>query len=113
MDGQLLIGKAVFYDPSEPFQGHINDGRIAATLQPNGRFSQAFEYRNVAFDRESTGERLYDLDIPYSRTTFQFSRQFFIRGSSSSIARDIACSRTSLHRTNCGQEPLSTWDTGR
>jgi hypothetical protein len=80
MDGQLLIGKAVFYDPSEPFQGHINDGRIAATLQPNGRFSQAFEYRNVAFDRESTGERIYDLDILYSRTTFQFSRQFFIRG---------------------------------
>jgi hypothetical protein len=33
----------------------------------------------VAFDRQSTGERVYDLDIIYSRTTYQFSRQFFIR----------------------------------
>ena len=31
------------------------------------------------FDREATGERVYDLDIIYSRTTYQFSRQFFIR----------------------------------
>jgi hypothetical protein len=50
------------------------------TLQPSGRLSQALSYRHVAFDRASTGEQVYDLDILYSRTTYQFSRQFFIRG---------------------------------
>ena len=34
----------------------------------------------VSFDRASTGEHVYDLDLIYSRTTYQFSRQFFVRG---------------------------------
>jgi Domain of unknown function (DUF5916)/Carbohydrate family 9 binding domain-like len=80
MYGQHLVGKAVFYDPLEPFQGHVQDARIEVTLQPTGRLSQALNYRRVAFDRESTGERVYDLDIIYSRTTYQFTRQFFVRG---------------------------------
>jgi hypothetical protein len=80
LDGQLFTGKAVFYDPDNPFPGHIRDGRFGFNLQPSGRFSQAVSYRRVAFDRESNGERVYDLDIINSRTTYQFSRQFFVRG---------------------------------
>jgi Domain of unknown function (DUF5916)/Carbohydrate family 9 binding domain-like len=80
LDGQLFTGKAVFYDPDNPFQGHVRDGRFGFNLQPSGRFSQAVSYRRVAFDRESNGERVYDLDIVNSRTTYQFSRQFFLRG---------------------------------
>jgi hypothetical protein len=79
IDGQRMWGKAVFYDPDEPFLGRNADTRIGVTLQPSGRFSQALSYRRVEFDRASTGERVYDLDIIYSRTTYQFSRQFFIR----------------------------------
>ena len=41
--------------------------------------SQALSYQRVEFDRASTGARVYDLDIVYSRTTYQFSRQFFVR----------------------------------
>jgi Domain of unknown function (DUF5916)/Carbohydrate family 9 binding domain-like len=80
LNGQHLMGAAVFYDPLEPFQGQIQDARLEVTLQPTGRFSQALNYRYVSFDREATGERVYDLDIIYSRTTYQFSRQFFLRG---------------------------------
>jgi hypothetical protein len=80
LDGQHMYGDAVFYDPTEPFQGRRQDIRVGATLQPSGRFSQGLSYRRVAFDRRSTGERVYDLDIIYSRTTYQFSRQFFVRG---------------------------------
>jgi hypothetical protein len=79
LDGQLMTGKSVFYDPTDPFQGHTRDTRIGVTLQPSGRLSQALSYRHIAFDRASTGERVYDLDIINSRTTYQFSRQFFIR----------------------------------
>jgi hypothetical protein len=41
--------------------------------------SQTLSYRHIAFDRASSGDRVYDLDILYSRTTYQFSRQFFVR----------------------------------
>jgi hypothetical protein len=80
LDGQLLTGAAVFYDPEEPFQGSTTNGRAGITLQPSGRLSQALTYNRVDFRRASTGERVYDVDIIYSRTTYQFSRQFFIRG---------------------------------
>jgi hypothetical protein len=79
LDGQLFFGNAVFYDPEEPFLGKSTDTRVGLTLQPSGRLSQALSYRHVAFDRASTGEPVYDLDLIYSRTTYQFSRQFFLR----------------------------------
>jgi hypothetical protein len=79
-DAQHQFGKAVYYDSEQPFQGRSHDSSVGLTLQPSGRLSQALSYRRVAFDRESGGERVYDLDILYSRTTYQFSRQFFIRG---------------------------------
>jgi hypothetical protein len=80
LDGQHVYGPAVFYDPIAPFQGSIQDARVGTTLQPNGRLSERLTYRHIAFDRESTGERVYDIDLVYSRTTYQFSRQFFLRG---------------------------------
>ena len=80
LDGQQMSGKAVFYDPETPFQGEIQDVRAGVTLQPSGRLSQALSYRYISFDRASTGERVYDVDLIYSRTTYQFSRQFFVRG---------------------------------
>jgi hypothetical protein len=79
LDSQQMVGKSVFYS-DEPFQGETRDIRAGLTLQPTGRFSQALNYRYVSFDRAATGERVYDLDIIYSRTTYQFSRQFFVRG---------------------------------
>jgi hypothetical protein len=79
LNGGWTTGAAVFYNPDNPFQGRVGDLRAGVTLQPSGRFSQALTYRHVAFDRASTGDRVYDLDIVYSRTTYQFSRQFFVR----------------------------------
>jgi Domain of unknown function (DUF5916)/Carbohydrate family 9 binding domain-like len=79
LDGQWATGAAVFYDPTDPFQGSSTSGRIGVTLQPSGRLSQTLNYNRVDFRRASTGERVYDVDILYSRTTYQFSRQFFVR----------------------------------
>lgn len=79
INGEFNQGLAVFYDPLDPYPGRSRDSRAGFTLQPNGRFSQRLEYRRVAFDRESTGERVYDLDIVNSRTTYQFTRSFFLR----------------------------------
>jgi hypothetical protein len=79
LNAEFNQGLAVFYDPLDPYPGRSRDSRIGFTFQPNGRFSQRVEYRRVAFDRESTGERVYDLDIVNSRTTYQFTRSFFLR----------------------------------
>lgn len=79
LNGGWTTGAAVFYDPDTPFQGRVRDLRAGVTVQPSGRLSQALTYRRIAFDRASTGERVYDLDILHSRTTYQFSRQFFVR----------------------------------
>jgi hypothetical protein len=78
-DARHLTGRAVFYDPEQPFQGRVQDSSAGVTLQPTGRLSQALSYRRIAFDRAATGDRVYDLDILFSRTTYQFSRQFFVR----------------------------------
>jgi hypothetical protein len=80
LNAQHRFGLAVFYDPDEPFQGHSRDSNVGVTLQPSGRLSQTLTYHRVSFDRRDNGERVYDLDIVYSRTTYQFSRQFYIRG---------------------------------
>ena len=80
LNGQFFVGDAVFYDPDDPYQGYSRDGGFGVTLQPSGRLSQGFDYHRVSFDKAETGEHVYDLDLIYSRTTYQFSRQFFIRG---------------------------------
>jgi hypothetical protein len=79
VNAEFSEGKAVFYDSLDPFPGRSLDWNAGFTLQPNGRFSQGLSYRRVAFDREATGERVYTLDIVNSRTTYQFTRSFFVR----------------------------------
>jgi hypothetical protein len=73
-------GLAVFYDPEEPFQGRSSDVSTGVTLQPNGRFSEEIGYERVVFDRESTGERVYTVDLLNTKTTYQFTSHFFLRG---------------------------------
>ena len=79
VDGQYFVRRRGVLRRGRAVPGPEPDGRLGVTLQPSGRLSQALNYRRVMFDRKSTGERVYDLDIVYSRTTYQFSRQFFIR----------------------------------
>ena len=80
LDGQYFFGDAVFYDPVDPYPGTSYEGGFGVNLQPSGRLSQAFNYRRISFDHALTGEHVYDIDLIYSRTTYQFSRQFFVRG---------------------------------
>ena len=54
LDGGISAGRAVFYDPIDPFQGCSLDYNAGATLQPSGRFSQRIGYQRVAFDHAIT-----------------------------------------------------------
>ena len=49
------------------------------SFQPSSRFNQAVSWNHVRFDRASTGETVYTVDILNTRTTFQFDRHFFVR----------------------------------
>ncbi len=78
--GNVNWGPATYYDEVDPFQGSRPQARSARLFQPNGRFTQDIEGTHIAFDRESTGERVYTVNILNTRTTYQFSKEFAIRG---------------------------------
>ena len=77
--GEINTGPAVFYDFDNPFQGDERFISGGFTLQPNQNLSQSIDYRNVRFQRDSTGEEIFDVDIVNSRTTYQFNRNFLVR----------------------------------
>jgi hypothetical protein len=72
-------GFATFYDPVVPYQGRSNDVSTGFTLQPSGRLSESIDFQRVAFDRESTGARVYTVHILNSKTAYQFTSHFFLR----------------------------------
>ncbi len=72
-------GGATYYDDVDPFQGESVEYSAGATFQPNGRFTENVEYQRIAFDRASTGERVYTVNIVNSRTTYQFTKALAVR----------------------------------
>lgn len=79
LDAELSSGLAVFYDEIAPFQGRSREIEAGFTLQPNGQLSQTLSYDRVAFDRASTGERVFTIDIVNAKTTYQFTRATSVR----------------------------------
>ena len=77
--GNINFGDAVYYDEIDPFLGKSVNVSAGALFQPNGRFSEDVEYTHIAFDRPTTDERVYTVNIVNTRTTFQFSKEFAIR----------------------------------
>jgi hypothetical protein len=80
LEGRLEGGRAVYYDPSDPFEGQRRRVSGGVTVQPNGRFAQQASFDHVVFDRRSTGTQVYQVDIINTKTTYQFTREFFLRG---------------------------------
>jgi hypothetical protein len=77
--GSINRGGAVYYDEIEPFQGRSTNFSVGATVQPNGRLTTNLDVNRVAFDRESTGERVYTVTLVNTRTTYQFSKALAAR----------------------------------
>src|SRR5262249_40525992 len=73
-------GDAIFYDLVAPFQGRSSDVSTGVTYQPSGRFSESIDFERVAFDRAATGERVYTVRILNTKTAYQFTSHFFLRG---------------------------------
>jgi hypothetical protein len=73
-------GAATYYDDVDPFQGHSKVLSTGLTFQPGGRFKETIDYTHVGFDRASTGERVYTVNILNTKTIYQFTPHFFLRG---------------------------------
>ncbi len=78
--GNFSQGAATFYDAEDPFQGQSIDYGGNVVLQPTARLTEDLSVNYVDFDRDDTGADVYALTIVNSRTTYQFTRQLFIRG---------------------------------
>jgi FkbM family methyltransferase len=79
LSGRFDTGPATFYDNVAPFAGWSRSTAFDVSWQPTPRLSQSIGYQRVDFRRADTRERVYDLDLVNTRTTFQFTKQFFFR----------------------------------
>ena len=75
----LNYGPEIFYDRVDPFQGHSLSGGFGFGLQPNQHLNLELNGNLVRFDRASTGERVYNVNIVNSKTTYQFDKHFLVR----------------------------------
>jgi hypothetical protein len=79
ISGGAGLGPAIYYDEVDHFQGRSNFLHFGITFQPNQNLTLGLDGNRIAFDRESTGERVYDVTILNSRTTYQFNKHFLAR----------------------------------
>jgi hypothetical protein len=79
LSGSLDWGSATYYHETDPFAGWSRTTSLNVSWQPTARLSQSIGHQRVDFRRADTGQRVYDLDLLNTRTTFQFSKLFFLR----------------------------------
>ena len=75
----VAYGRSLYYDAIDPFLGNSVVANASALFQIGGRFSQDIEYSHNAFDRLTTGERVYTVNLVNTRTTYQFSKELAVR----------------------------------
>ncbi|HET9316434.1 MAG TPA: DUF5916 domain-containing protein [Vicinamibacteria bacterium] len=78
-NSRAQFGRGVFYDPVNPYSGDERSYYAELGLQPTPRFNQSVTYDRVEFDRHSTGERVYTVNVLNTKTTFQLDRRLSLR----------------------------------
>jgi hypothetical protein len=64
--------------PGKSVLGKSLNRGFGATLQPNQHFSQSIDINTVRFNQTS-GDRVFAVDIVNTRTTYPFSKHFLVR----------------------------------
>jgi hypothetical protein len=72
-------GYAIYYDFDNPFQGRQSRTGFGLDFQPNQHLTQGIDASFVRFNRASTGERIYSVNIVNAKTTYQFDKHFLVR----------------------------------
>jgi len=76
--GFLRRSEKIYYYSDPSYKGFGYDGEFYFKLQPNVKFSQSFQFSYSDFRKDR--DKVYDVKIANSQTTYQFNRYFFIRG---------------------------------
>lgn len=77
LGGELSQGEQIFYNADPSFEGDSWESMFHFSLQPSAKFNQFFSFYHIDFDKDK--KDIYDVNITYSRTTYQFNKYFFIR----------------------------------
>jgi hypothetical protein len=77
--GYARVGTSIYYDRENPFSGDSQNYNIEVTLQPWAKLSQSIAFNKAIFNRASTGDRVYSVDIINLKTTYQISNHFYVR----------------------------------
>ncbi len=79
VQSQFSKSRSTYYDPVSPFAGNERFYWASASVQPNARLNQSFSFTRDSFDRLSTGQRVFAVNILNTRTEYQITRQFSVR----------------------------------
>jgi hypothetical protein len=77
INGYYSYGDRIYYQGTPPFKGKGSVGLLSLELQPNEKINQYFSFTHSDLSRQ--GQEIYDVNILYSKTTYQFNKYFFLR----------------------------------
>lgn len=77
MGGGFTLGEQIYYPAESPFKGNYVGAGFGFTLQPNSKLSLTLSLHHSHLKRET--EEIYNVNIIYSRTTYQFNKYLFAR----------------------------------
>ncbi len=77
MGGGFTLGERIYYPADLPFKGDYFGAGYGFTLQPNSKLSLTLSLHHSHLKRET--EEIYNVNIIYSRTTYQFNKYLFVR----------------------------------
>ena len=77
MGGGFTLGEQIYYPAQSPFKGDYFGAGFGFTLQPNSKLSLTLSLHHSHLKRET--EEIYNVNIIYSRTTYQFNKYLFAR----------------------------------
>jgi len=76
--GGMGWGGKINYDADPPYKGNSYGGEFSFTFQPNTKLNQSFRFSYTDFYKDK--EKIYEVNIINSSTTYQFNKYLFIRG---------------------------------
>lgn len=77
LGGGVTYGNKINYDAQPTYRGKGYEGEFFLVLQPNDNLNQSFSFSHSDLFKDQ--EKIYDVNIFYSHTTYQFNRYLFLR----------------------------------
>ncbi len=77
ISGRYSHGTKIYYTGDPAYKGTGGDASLYLDIQPNRNLNQFFGF--TYSDLFKAGEKIYDVNILYSMTTYQFNKYFFLR----------------------------------